>query len=90
MRQITLRGIPDEIENMLKKEARKKGISLNRAFISFLEKAAGTKGKERHKKIYYHDLDHLSGIWTEEEGEIFTTLLDSQRQIDEELWKKSE
>jgi hypothetical protein len=37
LKQITLRGIPVEIERMIKREAEKNGLSLNRAFISLLE-----------------------------------------------------
>jgi hypothetical protein len=43
LRQITLRGIPDEIERMIKKEAERKGLSLNKAFVELLESAAGLK-----------------------------------------------
>jgi hypothetical protein len=89
LRQITLRGIPEEIERMIKKEAEREGLSFNKAFISLLERATGLKAKERKKKILYHDLDHLSGIWAKDEAEIFQRSLAFQRGIDEELWKKA-
>ena len=89
LRQITLRGIPEEIERMIKKEAEREGLSFNKAFISLLERATGLKAKERKKKILYHDLDHLSGIWTKDEAETFQRSLAFQRGIDEELWKKA-
>ena len=89
LRQITLRGIPEEIERMIKKEAEREGLSFNKAFISLLERATGLKAKERKKKILYHDLDHLSGIWAKDEAETFQRSLAFQRLIDEELWKKA-
>jgi hypothetical protein len=89
LRQITLRGIPYEIEKMIKKEAERKGLSFNKAFISLLERATGLKAKEKKKKALYHDLDHLSGIWAKEEAETFQRNLAFQRVIDEELWKKA-
>jgi hypothetical protein len=89
LRQITLRGIPDEIERMIKKEAERKGLSLNKAFVSLLERAAGLKVKEKKKKTLYHELDHLSGIWAKEEVESFERSLAFQRKIDEDLWKKA-
>jgi len=73
---------------LIKKEAEKKGVSTNKAFISVLEKALGKKPKE--KKLLHHDLDHLSGVWTEEEAETFRRFLALQRTIDEDLWKKEE
>ena len=88
LRQITLRGIPEEIEKMIKKEAERKGLSFNRAFISLLERAMGLRTKEK-KKTLYHDLDHLSGIWAKDEAETFHRSLAFQRGIDEALWKKA-
>ena len=76
LKQITLRKIPDEVEKIIKREANRKGLSLNKAFISLLERAAGAKEKEKKKKTIYHDLDHLSGIWTKEEAKIFLKSLE--------------
>jgi hypothetical protein len=90
LKQITVRKIPDEVEKVIKKEANRKGLSLNKAFISLLERAAGAKGKEKKKRTTYHDLDHLSGIWTKEEAKIFIRNLEFQRKIDEDLWKRIE
>ena len=86
MKQITLRGIPVEIEKTLRKEAERKGVSLNKAFISLLEKTTGTKEKAK-KKLLHRDLDHLCGIWTKREAEEFTKNVGFQRRIDEDLWK---
>lgn len=79
MKQITLRGVPVEIERKIRKEAEKKGLSLNKAFISLLEKTAGTKKKTHEKKLLRHDLDHLCGIWTRKESEEFIKNIESQR-----------
>ena len=89
MKQITLRGIPVDIERMIKREAERKGLSLNKAFISLLEKATGTKEKVQKRKFLHHDLDHLCGIWTKREGEGFTKTIEFQRSIDEDLWKNA-
>jgi hypothetical protein len=84
-----LRGIPVEIERMIKKEAERKGLSLNKAFISLLEKATGTKEKMQKRKSMHHDLDHLCGIWTKRDAEEFTQNVEFQRTIDEGLWKNT-
>ncbi len=34
MKQITIRGIPDEVKKTVQKEAERKGVSLNKAIIS--------------------------------------------------------
>jgi hypothetical protein len=68
LKQITIRNIPDEIEKAVKKEARIKALSLNKAFISLLERATGIRTKgEKKKMILYHDLDHLFSVWTKED-----------------------
>ncbi len=89
MKQNTLRGIPDAIERMIKREAERKGLSLNKAFISLLEKATGTNERLRKRKFLHHDLDHLCGIWTKREAEEFTKNVEFQRTIDEDLWKRA-
>ena len=52
MKQITIRNIPDEIEKVVKKEARVKGLSLNKAFISLLERATGIRTKGEKKRFH--------------------------------------
>ena len=89
MKQVTLRGIPVEIERMIKREAESKGLSLNKAFISLLEKTTGTKEKVQKRKFLHHDLDHLCGIWTKREAEEFMKNVAFQRTIDEGLWKNA-
>ena len=89
MKAITVRGIPEDIEKMVRKEAEKKRVSKSKALISILERGAGIRS-ERRKKTLYHDLDHLSGVWTKEEARAFEKNLALQRNIDEELWKKEE
>jgi hypothetical protein len=89
LKQITLRGIPVAIEEMIKREAERKGLILNKAFISLLEKATGKKEKVQKRKSLRNDLDHLCGIWTKREAEEFTKNAEFQRTIDEGLWKNT-
>jgi plasmid stability protein len=88
MKQITIRSIPDEVKKTVQKEAARKGVSLNKAIISLLEQAVGAKAPEK-KKVLYHDLDHLAGLWSREEAAAFDKSLKAQRKVDTELWKKS-
>jgi len=89
MKQMTIRGIPEEVKKVVKKEAERKGLSLNRAFISVLERAAAGKSPEKKKRVLHHDLDRLSGLWSREESAAFEKSLRGQRKMDEELWKKA-
>ncbi len=85
MNQLTIRNIPIEIEKKIKKEAKKNGLSFNKAFILLLKKAFGLS---EEKKLFYNDLDHLSGVWEKKEAKEFSRTLKNMRKIDEELWKK--
>jgi plasmid stability protein len=89
MKQITIRSIPDEVKKTVQKEAAQKGVSLNKAIISLLEQAVGTKTPMRKKRVLYNDLDHLAGLWSREEAAEFDKNLNAQRKVDPELWKKS-
>lgn len=86
MKQITIRGIPVEIERLVRKEARKKGVSINKTFISLIEKITCVKASEK-KKTSYHDLDRFFGIWAKDEASGFDDSLELQRRIDADLWK---
>jgi hypothetical protein len=90
MKQITIRGIPKDVEKVVKQEAARKKTSINKALVSLLEKAAGTSTSsgERKGPVLYHDLDHFAGLWAREEAVVFDKALDAQRKIDEGLWKK--
>ena len=67
MKQITIRSIPDEVKKTVQKEAAQKGVSLNKAIISLLERAVGAKAQGKKKRVLYDDLDHLAGLWSREE-----------------------
>jgi hypothetical protein len=89
MKQITIRGIPKDVEKVVKQEAARKKTSINKALVSLLEKAAGTPGGERKGPVMYHDLDHFAGLWAKEEAAVFDKALDAQRKVDEDLWKRT-
>ncbi|HAR45226.1 MAG: hypothetical protein A2X56_04875 [Nitrospirae bacterium GWC2_57_13] len=89
MKQITIRSIPDKVKKTVQKEAERKGVSLNKAIISLLERAVGTNAPEKKKRVLYHDLDHLAGLWSREEAASFDKTLKTQRKVDTGLWKKS-
>jgi hypothetical protein len=84
MESVTLRKLPPEVAKMIRAKAEEDRTSLNRAVIRLLEEVAGTV---RRKKPLYHELDHLAGSWNEEEAKAFEEALESQRTIDEDLWK---
>lgn len=87
MKAVTLRSLPPDLANAIRKEASRKGTSLNKAVISILEGRLGAQVKKRGGQPLYHDLDELSGCWSKKEAAAFDKSLAAQRSIDSELWK---
>ena len=80
-----LRGIPDHVVNLLKKEAKRLKTSVNGLILKMLERGLGVSG-ERIRPIY-HDLDHLAGSWTPSDVKSFQKNTETFEQIDKDLWK---
>jgi hypothetical protein len=77
--QYTIRGIPPEVDKVLREKAARRGLSLNQAVVE--ELVGATVG--RRKKADFSD---LVGKWTPDPG--FDEIIASQRQvIDWDRWK---
>ena len=83
MKQITLRQIPEEVENELRQVANQNGASLNHTAIAALQKGLGLAPPARRRR----DLSRFAGKWTAEEAEEFDRNVQAFSQIDEELWQ---
>jgi len=82
MKQITIRGVPDELALALEKEKRRRGTSLNQAVLDLLGQSLGvTPGK------YDNGLSKLAGTWTSQEFSDFEQHMELFEQVDRELWQ---
>jgi hypothetical protein len=88
VKQLTIRGIPDEVERAIRKEAGKKGVSLNKAALAVLESAGGAHSRGKRKTHLYHDLDHLCGVLNKKQADEMERHAALHREIDEALWKR--
>jgi hypothetical protein len=86
MKPITLRQMPREVALAVRRRARERGVSLNRAVIELLSEGLGLARRAGGGRIYT-DLDPLMGTWTGKEADAFDRSLADQRTIDPELWK---
>ncbi len=87
MKAITLRSVPPRVAKAIRREAAKKGQSINKAVISLLEARTGVKEKKKGRKIIHQELDALAGSWSKKEAAEFDRALAAQRTIDPDLWK---
>lgn len=85
MKTMTLRGIDPLLSEQLVKTAQRHGKSINQFILDTIKERLGLhKGKRRSGE--HHDLDHLFGVWTEEEWQQVQSRIDTERRIDPELW----
>ncbi len=69
MTSITIHGLDDPLDSLIREKARHEGISLNKTIKLLL---ADSLGISQSTKIYQHDFDDLSGIWSTKDLEEFT------------------
>ena len=87
MKAVTLRSLPPDVAEAIRKEASRKGMSLNKAVISLLGNRVSVREKKKSRQTRHHDLDDLAGSWSKKEAAEFDKSLADQRTIDPDLWK---
>jgi len=80
--QYTIRGIPPEVDRVLRETAETTGMSLNETALSALSEAALQAGT---RSIKYRDLSQLAGQWQEDVE--FDETLAAQRLINPRDWQ---
>lgn len=78
--QLTVRGVPAQVKDILNRRALKGNKSLNSILVEALTLAAGLS-----TEASYDDLDNLAGLW--EDDPEFDKVIGEQHQIDESLWR---
>lgn len=79
-----LRGIPSEIMDLLKQQAKMQDKSVNSFILQLVEQGVGYAPS---KTTIYHDLDVLAGTWKANDIQTFKKNTSGFESIDEELWK---
>ena len=64
MTDITIHGLEDPIDSLLRERARQQGISLNKAIKQILAESFGLTLDTKKNR---HDFEDLSGAWTSED-----------------------
>jgi hypothetical protein len=77
-----LRGIPSEVMDLLKQEAKRLQTSVNVLILKMIERGLGFT----NERPVFHDLDHLAGSWSSAEEKTFEENTEYFEKIDKELW----
>ena len=84
MNQLTIRQIPQPVEQRLRSMAKRNHSSINKTAVAALSAGVGLpEGGSRRKR----DLSGLAGTWTEEQAREFTENTKVFERIDPEVWK---
>jgi len=86
MKAITIRGIDSSVSEKLKQVAKTEGKSVNQLVLDLIKQNMGMQKKKKFTR-QHNDLDHLFGKWSRTEFEKIQGFIDSQRNIDLELWQ---
>ena len=78
-KQLTVRGVPDEVASRLEKISRQRGQSLNATINALLAQAAGEDARRRWLERFV--------TWTADDLAEFEASLAAQRTIDDALWR---
>lgn len=78
-RQLTIRGVPDEVGRRLKSLGRTRRQSVNALVLEILTAAVDVNSRRQRLERY--------ATWTQEGLDDFQQALADQRRIDEELWR---
>ncbi|MFQ5739927.1 MAG: hypothetical protein ACE5JX_13035 [Acidobacteriota bacterium] len=78
-RQLTIRGVSEEVGLRLKSLSRARGQSVNATVLQILQQALGVDERRRRLERY--------ATWTVGDLKEFEQALADQRRIDDELWR---
>lgn len=84
MKSITIHGLSDELDEMIRKKAENQNTSLNKTIKALLEEALGLNKKIKPDRS--KDFDDLFGIWTKREAEEFKKATAQFGEIDQGDW----
>jgi hypothetical protein len=82
VKQITIRGVKEDLARALDEERRRRGTSLNKAILDLLRQGLGIG-----TQTYDNGLARFSGTWTRQDVTDFEKSTEMFEQTDQELWQ---
>ena len=87
MKSLTIHGLDEQLEKLLKDKAKANGTSLNKTIKGLLEEALGIRVKFTSKPVHREYFSKFCGIWTESDLDEFKKVSKDLREIDAEDWQ---
>jgi len=84
MKTISVHGLDEETEKLLKKRAKSEGKSVNKVVKEIIRRALGIiPDKKDHRK----DFAHFLGVWSKRDENAFTEAIEDLETANPEDWK---
>ena len=85
MKSITIHGLDDKLDELIKQKAKKQRLSLNKTIKNLLEKSFSVNANvESDRKKEFMD---LFGVWTKNDEKQFNKHMSDFEKIDKEDWQ---
>ena len=85
MKSITIHGLDHQLDKLIRKRAKKHGISLNKTIKNLLEESLGIKKLPDYD--HSEDFMDMFGTWSEEDKKKFDKSISDLEKIDEKDWQ---
>ena len=86
MKQLTVRGLVDELVRAIRRLANRDETSLNRAAVKLMRRGDGLDDRPAADTVG-SSLDHLIGTWSDAEADEIERTLRHFKTIDEAMWE---
>jgi len=85
MKSITIHNLDTTLDSLIRKTARREGLSLNKTIIKMLEKAFGLCRTKKNNNI--EEYKDLSGVWNDKDFESFEKNVSDFEKTDQGDWQ---
>ncbi len=87
LKQLTVRGLDDDIVRELHRIADEEALSLNQSVRKLLRRGLSQPDNRDGDGVVGNSLDDLFGTWSVEEADEFDRAVSDFEVIDEEMWR---
>ena len=87
LKQLTVRGLEEDVVRELQRIAEEEGLSLNQSVQKLLRRGLGQLETSDDEGVIGDSLDHLFGTWSSEEADEFDKAVADFEVIDESIWR---
>ncbi len=84
MRSITIHGVGEDADKLIKKRAKSEGRSVNKVVKGLIEESLGLGPRQSDHR---EDFAEFCGLWSEEEAASFLEAVADLEKIDKDDWR---